>query len=154
MRKLIFAAILSAFISVPALAAEEKPVPEIDPALCSRIVEYQKPAGVDYKPGVDANGKPVVEADLNPSPVKMSENISFNITIDVAQYLGLSTPGLEGIVNVGTISVQNGKMTFNGEPMEGHAAKALRELCAKKPEITPEKPVEIAPEPAPDIHIQ
>lgn len=155
MKKLICASVLSALVSAAAMAAEKKPVPEIDPALCSRVVEYQKPAGVDYKPGVDVKGKPVVEADLNPSPVKMPDNISFNITIDVAQYLGLPTPGLEGLVNVGTINVdKGGKMTFNGEPMEGHAAKALRELCAKKPETAPEKPVENIAEPTPDIHIQ
>lgn len=151
MRKLILAAMLSTFIATPVFAAEEKPVPEIDPALCSRIVAYQKPAGVDYKPGVDVKGKPVVEADLNASPIKMPDNISFNITVDLAQYLGLPMPGLEGLVNVGAINIENGgKMTFNGEPLEGHAAKALRELCAKKPEITPEKPAETTP----DIHIQ
>lgn len=137
------------------MAAQEKTVPEIDPALCSRIVDYQKPAGVDYKPGVDVSGKPVVEADLNPSPVKMPDNISFNITIDVAQYLSLPAPELEGIVNVGTVSIEKGgKMTFNGEPMEGHAAKALRELCAKKPEIAPENPPEKSTELTPDSHIQ
>lgn len=150
MRKLILAAMLSTFISAPVFAADEKPVPEIDPALCSRIVTYQKPAGVDYKPGVDVHGKPVVEADLNPSPVKMPERITFDITIDTAKYLGLSTPGLEGVVNVGSIAYEKGQLTFNGEPMEGHAAKALRALCAKKPEISNEKPAETTP----DIHIQ
>jgi len=150
MKKYLCATLLAAFISTPVFAADEKPVPEIDSALCSRIVPHQKAPDVDYKPGVDVHGKPVVEADLNPSPVKMPERVSFDITIDTAKYLGLSTPGLEGIVNVGSIAYENGQLTFNGEPMEGHAAKALRALCAKKPEITPEKPAESTP----DIHIQ
>ncbi len=163
MKKLLCAVMLSSLISAPALAAEKvaKPAPEIDPALCRSIAEYQKPAGVDYKPGVDVHGKPVVEADLNPSPVKMPENFSFDVTIDTAQYLGLPTPGLEGVINVGTITSEKGKLSFNGEPMDGHAAKVLRELCTKKPEIPVETP---APAPAeipaelppsvPDIHIQ
>jgi hypothetical protein len=101
------------------------------------MVAYQPDPvnGPDYKPGVDVHGKPVVEADINPSPVKAPDTISFDLTVDLAKYAGIAVPaGTEAKATIGAVTVDKaGHMTFNGKPMEGDAEAALRELCAPKP---------------------
>ena len=131
-----------AFIAIAGLlaygaAADEKKPPELDPKVCQQMVTYQPDPmnGADYKPGVDVHGKPVVEADINPSPVEIPDTISFDVTVDLALYAGIAVPtGTEQKASVGTVTVdKEGHMTFNGKPMEGSAEAALRELCAPKP---------------------
>jgi hypothetical protein len=128
---------IAALIAYGASAAEKKATPELDPKVCQQMVSYQPEAGkgADYKPGVDVHGKPVVEADVTPNVIKLPDTISFNVTVDLARYLGLAAPtGLEGEAVMGKIEVdKTGHATFNGQPLEGNAEAALRELCAPKP---------------------
>lgn len=111
----------------PALAD----IPGLDAKVCQMIVAHQPDAGVAYEGGKDVNGKPVVEADLNPSPVQMPDEVKLDITVDVAKHLGLSVPaGVEGTAKVGTLVIaKDGKMTFDGKPLEQPAETALREMC-------------------------
>lgn len=106
----------------------------IDDTACHAIVRHVPDAGVEYKPGVDVRGKPVVEADLNPSPVKLPEIIRFDLTADVLKHAGMTPPeGLEGKAVVGQVEIRkDGKMFFDGQPMEGEAEAALQSLCADK----------------------
>ena len=135
----------------PAFAAAAKPIANNDLGItdkdCQQIVDYQTPPGVDYQPGVDVHGKPVVEADLAPSVVKLPEKYSFDLNIDAAHYLGLTVPaGSQGLMKVGTITIdKNGQATFNGKPMEGDAMAALKAACAAKKPQNP--PNETAPPP-------
>ncbi len=123
-------------LSLTPVCMEHKLQAQINPQLCKQIVDHKPAPDVEYKGGVDVHGKPVVEADLNPSPVKIPEKISFDVTVDMAKYLGLSTAaGVEQVASIGTIAYEKGVLTFNGEPMEGPAAASLRELCA-----TPDAP--------------
>lgn len=105
---------------------------ELDPGLCRLVVAHQPAPDVAYKPGVDVHGKPVVEADLNPSPIEAPEKITFLITVDVAKYIGLKQvpQGVEGHAAVAAVAYENGVLTINGAPAEGAAVSALRELCA------------------------
>ena len=123
-------------VSHPSLAEEGV----IDLQACRQLVAHKPDADVAYQPGVDVNGNPVVEADLNASPVKVPNKVTFDVTVDMAQYLGITVPvGLEGQVTMGTVAYEDGVLTFNGEPMEGPAVAALREICDGK---KPEKPKE------------
>lgn len=120
-------------LAVTPVCTEHKLQKEITPGFCQQVTHTPAP-GVAYEGGVDVHGKPVVEADLNPSPVTAPDKITFNVTIDMAKYLGLSLPsGTEGFANVGTVAYEKGALTYNGEPMDGRAAQALRELCAVPP---------------------
>lgn len=114
----------------------------IDLQACRQLVAHKPDADVAYQPGVDVHGNPVVEADLNPSPVKVPDKVSFDVTVDMAQYMGITAPaGLEGQAKIGTVAYEDGVLTFNGEPMEGPAVAALREICdGKKPEKPEDKP--------------
>lgn len=138
---IILAGIAAAFTPV---CLEHNLRSTLDDGFCRRAVEYQKPAGVDYEPGVDASGKPVVEADLNKSPVQMPDVVRIPVTIDLAQYLGLpSTTAKENYAVLGELSYENGAFTYNGEPLDGKASESLRKLCAtEKPSESPEKPLE------------
>lgn len=108
-------------------------IPEKD---CENFLSYQPAAGVEYEPGVDVHGKPVMEADITPSVVKPPEKYSFDITVDVARYIGLplSQRGVQDYATIGTIKLEKGKATFNGAPLEGDAEAALKAICAAQKE--------------------
>ena len=137
----VLAGLATAFTPV---CMEHKLRSTLDDGFCRRAVEYQKPAGVDYEPGIDVKGKPVVEADLNKSPVQMPDVVSIPVTIDLAQYLGLpSSSAKETYAVLGELTYENGAFSYNGEPLNGKAAESLRKLCAtEKPAEQPEKPAE------------
>lgn len=104
---------------------------------CRYLTAYQP--GVDgdaaYKPGVDASGKPVVEADLNSGGgVPAPEVVEFDLTVDMAQYLGMSVaPQPEGHIHIAKITVlPDGRVLRDGEPLEGQAQASLRALCKDK----------------------
>lgn len=120
--------------ATPAQAAE---LPVLDAQVCQALAIHQP--GIDgsaeYEPGVDVNGKPVVEADLNNSGIVMADTITFPLSVDMAQYLGISvSPVPEGQIALGTVAVplKGGSVTLNGEPLEGQAEAALRALCLEK----------------------
>ncbi|MDP2205504.1 MAG: hypothetical protein Q8K65_04290 [Alphaproteobacteria bacterium] len=106
----------------------------LDDAACRAIMRHVPDEDVAYKPGVDVKGKPVVEADLNASPLKVPETISFDITVDALKHAGISAPaGTEAVAGIGRVEVKpDGSMLFNGAPMEGEAEAALRALCKEK----------------------
>ena len=127
---MILALILLLANADPASAA----LPELDAKVCQMIIAHQASADVEYKSGVDVHGKPVVEADINQSPVQMPEKVTFDITVDLAKFIGITAPdGVEGQAKIGTLEIDNkGGMTFGGKPLEDEAAANLREMCAPK----------------------
>lgn len=112
-----------------AWAADKKPV--LDPALCQYLVAHMPEEDVEYTPGVDVNGKPVVEAETeNSATIAMPEKTEFVLTVDIAKYLNMNIPaGLAGEARVGSIAIDEGEVLFNGEPMSGQAQHELTTLC-------------------------
>jgi len=136
---LVLAAVLFTLVSLPAYAQTVV----IEDSVCRALVRHQPSADATYQPGVDVHGNPVVEADINPSPVKVPDTVRFNITVDVAKHAGLHVPeGTEMQAVMGTVEVTpDGHMTFNGQPMEGQSEAALYALCAEKQHKKHQKPV-------------
>lgn len=102
---------------------------------CQYLTAYQP--GVDgdaeYKPGVDTEGKPVAAADMNTSVISPPKKIEFDLTVDMAKYMGITSPtGFEGKADMGKISVENGQIKFNGKSLESDAEAKLKAFCAKK----------------------
>lgn len=155
--KHIFSVVLCLFFVTPVMAAmatQNKAVKDdngaeifIPEKECQYLTAYQPAPGVEYQPGVDVHGKPVMEADVTPSVIKPPEKYSFDITVEVARYMGLSVPdGVFGEMKVGTITVDKGQMLFNGNPVEGDAEAALKTICAtQKIQKVIEKPQQKAP---------
>lgn len=113
------------------VAWAENKKPTLDPALCQYFVRHTPEEGVAFTPGVDVNGKPVVEAEVEDSqPISLPEKTEFVLTVDVAKYLNMNIPaGLAGEARLGTIAIDEGEVIFNGEPMSGQAQHELTVLC-------------------------
>lgn len=118
--------ILFVFMAHPAAAQTVV----MEDAACRYLKEYQQQDGVEYVPGRDAKGNPVVPADLYQSPVQLPEIVEFDITVDLAEYAGLTVPeGTEGLAKIGTIRIENNQLKFNGEPLKPESEQALIALC-------------------------
>lgn len=133
-----FLIILLLLLSSPAFAKKPAPTPVLDQSLCQAMATYRPSDDIAYTPGVDVHGKPVVEADLSPTPMVVPEKIGFDITVDIARYAGIpSVEWQEMATSVGKVEIdaKTGHMTFNGQPMEGEAEAALRALCTEKPPL-------------------
>lgn len=96
---------------------------------------------VNYKAGVDVQGKPVTPADLSPQPdFGLKDGISFRLILDVAKESRSTEnsnrqfqdhPGLEGNINLGEIMVKDGKVTLDGKPLAAQQQIELSEFCKK-----------------------
>lgn len=124
MRSLVFAAF--AVLAVDPVLAEG-----IDPALCRQLPRHQPAPGVAYTPGVDVHGKPVVPADL---PGRNTRRLSFEmpVTLDLAKQLGFAVPSnAPGSMQVGKLTIEDGKVLFNGQPLSGRSEAELATVCGK-----------------------
>ena len=102
---------------------------------CAALVEHRPSTGVEYRPGVDARGRPVVAADLAGTPqIAPPDEIVIDVTVQVYQYLGRTPPAGLGdtAATVGRLVLLDGKLTFNGEPLSGPASSAIAAACAAK----------------------
>ena len=96
--------------SLPAMAQE--PSLEVSREACSwAMVEYKMPEGVE----------------LNSSPI--SSAFTVNLTQDLATKLGLPTDIYASELQIGTIELVDGALTFNGQPLENPDQAALAEAC-------------------------
>jgi len=134
--------VMFALYSTPVIAADKAAAksPKLDPALCQNLVEYQEPPGVEYQPGVDADGNPVAPADLpGQQQIQLPKKIEIPLTISLAKAVGLDTtqypynqlgPGTE--MKLGTITVEGRKVLFNGKPLADPQQAKLSALCQKQ----------------------
>jgi hypothetical protein len=130
---------------------------------CKRIVEHVPAKDVEYKPGVSVRGKAVVPADLNGGSRNLvPDEITINIGVDLADRLGrarakaagqaptaANKPILPytGTAAMGTVTVSNGQVLWNGQPLATDDQAALAAACRKSmaaaepPPRKPEPPV-------------
>lgn len=100
---------------------------------CAALVEHRPSAGVEYRPGGDARGRPVVSADVAGTPrIALPDEIVIDVTVQVYQYLGRTPPpGLGNTAaKVGRLVLSDGKLSFNGEPLSDPASRAIAAACA------------------------
>ena len=97
---------------------------------CRQLVTHVAASDVSYRPGIDVNGNAVAPADLNAQPqINVPEVISIPVTIDLATNLGIETPFLAR-PTVGEVQInRDGRVTFNGQPIGGHAQQELAKRC-------------------------
>jgi hypothetical protein len=94
-------------------------------------------AGAGYVPGVAADGSAVAPADLpsDPSPITAAD-ATIRIDSSLAGRFGIpATGGAYGAKAIyGYVTVQDGKVLFNGKPLAPDASAALADACrgAKK----------------------
>jgi hypothetical protein len=128
---LLAAAVLAA---APARAHEGEAAVTISQADCARLVEHVPAPGVAYQPGVDAYGREVTPADLNGgAQIQVPETLHIPIEIDLLDRLGIpANPVLyESDIPIGEVIYRNGRLTFNGQPLQDEAAAELSRRCRK-----------------------
>lgn len=98
-------------------------------AACSALNGEHHSRGADYVPGVDVRGQPVVEADLARDPMRIPIPITFDVTVDVAERLGLSLDS-EALLKVAQISERGGHILINGKPASELGRNMALAACA------------------------
>jgi predicted acetyltransferase len=111
--------------------------PKVDPALCNALVKNTPDANVAYQPGIDVEGNAVAPADLPGSPqIKLPQKINIPLTLNLAKVLNLNTSvypynqlGQGTEAQLGTLTVDGDKVTFNGQDLSGAQQDKLAVLC-------------------------
>ncbi len=122
----------------PAHAHEGKAEVTIARADCARLVEHVPAPDVAYHPGVDAYGRAVAPADLPGGlngglQIEVPETLHIPIEIDLQERFGIpANPALyKSDVPVGEVVHRNGRLSFNGQPLQDDAAAELTRRCQK-----------------------
>jgi hypothetical protein len=127
--------LVAALVAVaPARGHEKKAEVTIARADCARLVEHVPAADVAYQPGVDAYGREVVSADLNGgTQIPVPETLHIPIEIDLLDRFGIPAhPELyESDIPLGEVVYQNGRLSFNGQPLQNEAAAELSRRCQR-----------------------
>ncbi|WP_019643612.1 hypothetical protein [Novispirillum itersonii] len=128
---------LPLLFSLPAPAAEN--YVGINPSACRKVTVGSTSADVEYKPGVDVNGRAVVPADgpggsLDPAAGrKMLEVIRIPITVDLAKRMGLGAGGTKfgSEVPLGEVTLRNGQVYLDGAPLTNSEQQQINDACRR-----------------------
>jgi hypothetical protein len=99
---------------------------------CARLIEHVPAPDVAYQPGVDAYGRAVVPADLaGGAQIQVPETLHIPIEIDLLDRFGIpANPDLyESDIPIGEVVYRNGRLSFNGQPLQDDAAAELSRRC-------------------------
>ena len=109
---------------------------------CDAFRPYVQDPSVEYKPGIGVHGDAVAPADLD-GGLQVSPDVSFPITVDIRPWANLnaqtpqgtgSTPppytlGTGTEASAGSVSVQDGKVFFNGQQLSSPYENAVAQAC-------------------------
>jgi hypothetical protein len=102
---------------------------------CSRLVAHRPAAGVDYQPGVDAYGRPVVPPDLEESRIQLPESIAIVITVEIQERFGIPANSVlykpEAFIGVADFEFADQSVSFNGVPLTDPEQAALAAACSQ-----------------------
>src|SRR6185295_8318674 len=101
---------------------------------CELAVRYVAPPGVDYQPGVDVNGRPVVPADLDGDHrLQLPDSIPVVITEDVRERFHVSHHSplfdADAVLGIVELRLSDRRLTFNGVELSDPEANALAAMC-------------------------
>ncbi len=113
------------------------PIPEITitKVACQYLARHQMAANAEYEPGVDVEGRAVVPADLPDTEdrLQLPETITVEIAPALAHWLPNQDVPYESLklsrINLGTVSMTGGVLTFNGQPLGSSRQDELLALC-------------------------
>jgi hypothetical protein len=131
---------------------------------CRKLIQATESADVEYKPGVDVNGNPVVGADLDGGyPDMVPQDITIPIGVDLADRLGRARALAQGNTNpteadrpllpydgtlpVGTITLRGNTVYWNDQELAPQDDAALAKACRERMEMSTPPPPK--PEPPP-----
>jgi hypothetical protein len=122
-----------AIIAVATSRAAERTI-AVARSNCELAVRYVAPAGVDYQPGVDVNGRPVAPADLDDDHrLQLPESIPVLVTDDMRRRFRVfhHSPLFDTDAAVGVVELRlsDRRLTFNGVELSDPEANALAAMC-------------------------
>lgn len=110
----------------------------VDQDVCAGLTAHRPLDDVAYQPGVDASGNDVAPADLDGQgglDLGPDHTYRLDIAVPLNEAIEIDPDGALGSVddsdiNVGTVTVSNGEVRFNGRPLGSAEAHAVAEACA------------------------
>ena len=125
---------LAALLAASQARAHEEGKAEVTIARadCARLVEHLPSPDVAYQSGVDAYGRAVAPADLNGgTPIQVPETLHIPIEIDLLDRFGIpANPALyDADVPIGEVLYRDGRLTFEGQPLQDEATAELTRRC-------------------------
>ena len=113
---------------------------------CTRVIQHVPGKDVEYKPGVDVNGKKVAPADLNGGyPTLAPDEITLQIGADLADRLGRAKAKQDKVTNptaanrplraftgtapVGSVTISGNNVLWNGVSLAPQDEVALAAAC-------------------------
>ena len=105
----------------------------VDSRLCRGVTAHRPAPGVEYQPGVDVHGKSVVPGDLNSGfAIDAVRDVIVDIGADLARRLGVAPVQAPFIADasVGYLVFEDGRLLFNGRPLQDPLEDELAALCA------------------------
>ena len=87
-------------------------------ALCKLRSQHVAAPNTAYQPGVDAQGRAVVPANVSAAPSVVPDVVRIPMTVDLAQRLGSVPAGAEMKTATGMVEIhKDGRVSFNGQDM-------------------------------------
>lgn len=106
-------------------------VTSISADACRTLATYRGDGRADYQPGIAADGSPVMQADLDATPVTLAPVYSF--TVEVMPLTGANqrfSPETGMAVAQVDVDPVTGRIMINGHEMSGAQAE-LSQACAR-----------------------
>jgi hypothetical protein len=135
---------LALFLFIPTSLAREGDVLKSDlhrsdlhrTEFCQALTKHRPLPNVKYQAGVDSQGKQVAPADrrekmkLQDPVIELQTDLSTILTkMDATKTPFKEVGGSE--VKLGTLTLQHGKVFYNGKPLSGAEQERLAVLCLK-----------------------
>lgn len=142
--RIILILFVFAGFSVVALAAEVK----VAPADCTRVMRHSPAPDVAYRPGTDVDGEDVVPADAGGGVrLEMPREVKIPIIVNLRRRYGIPAGrgGYQAEAQIGVVTVSDGRVMFNGVPLQPEDEAALIAACRAaqiQPVSAPVKPKE------------
>ncbi|MDJ0950392.1 MAG: hypothetical protein QNJ94_15880 [Alphaproteobacteria bacterium] len=100
---------------------------------CRRVVEHVARADVEYQPGVDVHGRPVVPAETDGSiRLEPPEEYVIDFEIDLRLRGLVPQPDKKLDLQLGQIEIRNNRAYLNGQPLFDEAEAILAEKCRER----------------------
>ena len=122
-------------VSEPAIAEQV----QVDRDVCDSLTAHRPADDVAYQADVDVDGNALVPVDANSAgTINLAEDHEYwlQLNIPLEQLMDIDADSnLDRIraseLSVGTVTLQNGELFFNGERLGSESAHAIAEACAQ-----------------------
>lgn len=105
----------------------------MSPDLCAKLAHHGGAVpGAEYRPGVDVNGDAVAPADLpGDAPAPGIEHLPIVIGGNLQKRYGVAanSPLFRGKSMMGTVTLRDGHVYFNGEPLHDNEREMMLAAC-------------------------